>query len=99
LFGACAILSPPIANFVKNAGYKTVEDFEKFLAPAPPQFPMPKMEPPAGAEAKAPAPKAKMPPMGGFSNSAIIVTGGTNNNYYSIGGLRYNRSIQIDRWR
>ena len=46
LFGACAILSPPIANFVKNAGYNTVEEFEKNLAPAPPQFPMAKMPPP-----------------------------------------------------
>jgi hypothetical protein len=104
LFGSCAILSPPIARFVKNAGYATVQDFEKYLAPAPPQFPMAKMAPPAanaeaGAQAKAPAPKAKMPGMGGFSNMAIIVTGGTNNNYYSLGGLRANQSVQIDRWR
>lgn len=98
LFGACAILSPPIANFVKNAGYKTVEEFEKFLAPAPSQFPMgppPDAKPAAGAQAK-PAPKM---PMGGFSNTAIIVTGATNNNYYSIGGLRHSRSIPIDKWR
>jgi hypothetical protein len=97
LFGACAVLSPPIANFVKNAGYATVEDFEKYLAPAPPQFPMAKMAPPEGAAAKAPAAKPKMPMMG--SNTAIIVTGATNNNYYSIGGMRYNTSVQIDRWR
>jgi hypothetical protein len=101
LFGAAAVLSPPIANFVKDAGYKTVEDFEKYLAPAP-QFPAGKMGPPPtakpgaeGAQAKAPAPK--MPAMGG--NTAIIVTGATNNNYYSIGGLRYMKSIQIDKWR
>ena len=91
LFGAAAILSPPIANFVKNAGYATVQDFEKYLAPAPPQFPMAKMAPPAakpeaGAQAKA-APKPKMPGMG--SSMPIIVTGGTNNNYYSLGGMRY----------
>lgn len=96
LFGAAAVLSPPIANFVKDAGYKTVEDFEKYLAPAP-QFPAGKMGPPPteGAQAKAPAPK--MPTMG--SNTAIIVTGATNNNYYSIGGLRYQKSVQIDKWR
>jgi hypothetical protein len=94
LFGACAILSPPIANFVKNAGFNTVEDFEKYLAPAPPSA-----KPADGAQAKAPAPKAKMPMMGGMSNSAILVTGGTNNNYYSIGGMRYGRSVQIDPWR
>ena len=104
LFGACAILSPPIANFVKNAGYATVQDFEKYLAPAPGQFPMAKMappeaKPPAGAEANAPAAKPKMPMMGGRSNFAIIVTGGTNNNYYSIGGMRAGQSVQIDKWR
>jgi hypothetical protein len=104
LFGACAVLSPPIANFVKNAGFTSIQDFEKYLAPAPPQFPMAKMPPaeanaPAGAQAKSPAPKPKMPGMGRFSNVAVIVTGGTNNNYYSIGGLRYNQSVQIDPWR
>jgi len=106
LFGACAILSPPIANFIKNAGYATVQDFEKYLTPAMSQFPMAKMAPPeakpeaaAGTEAKAPAAKAKMPGMGMMSNFAIIVTGGTNNNYYSVGGLRYGRSVQIDNWR
>lgn len=55
----------------------------------------PDAKPPSGAQAKAPAPK--MPMMG--SNTAIIVTGATNNNYYSIGGLRYSQSVQIDRWR
>ena len=39
------------------------------------------------------------PMMGMGSNIAIIVTGGTNNNYYSLGGMRYNRSVQIDKWR
>jgi hypothetical protein len=101
LFGACAVLSPPIANFV-NDKYKTVEDFEKYLAPAPPQFPMgppPAANPGAeGAQAKAPAPKPKMPMMGG-SSMAIIVAGGSSNNYYSIGGMRYTQSVQIDRWR
>jgi homoserine kinase len=52
------------------------------------------------AEGAAPAPKAKMPMMGGMgSSTAIIVTGGTNNNYYSVGGMRYSQSVQIDRWR
>lgn len=99
LFGACAVLSPPIANFVKNAGYNTVEEFEKFLAPAP-QFPMAKMGPPPEAKPDAGTQaKAKMPAMGGFSSTAILVTGGTNNNYYSIGGLRHMKSVQIDKWR
>jgi hypothetical protein len=95
LFGATAILSPPIANFVKEAGYNTVEDFEKFLStPAQaPKTPFPDAKAPAGAQAKGPAPKAMAP------NMSIIVTGGTNNNYYSIGGLRYLQSVQIDKWR
>ena len=109
MFGATAILSPPIANFVKNGGYNTVEDFEKFLStPAQPKTPVaqPKTPPPdaktpagaqakasAGTQAKAPAPKAMAP------NMSIIVSGATNNNYYSIGGLRYLQSVQIDRWR
>jgi hypothetical protein len=29
----------------------------------------------------------------------IIVTGGSNNNYYSIGGLAYRQSVPIDKWR
>jgi len=104
LFGACAILSPPIAKFVKDAGYETMEDFEKYLTPASTGFGMGFGPPPGAkmpaAEGNATAPKAKMPMMGGMgSNFAIIVTGGTNNNYYSVGGMRYSQSVQIDRWR
>lgn len=102
LFGSCAILSPPIANFVKDAGYATAEDFEKWASPAPPSFA--KMPPPdakaqpASQTSAAPAPKPKA---GGFGGGAptIIVTGGSNNNYYSVGGLRPGRSVQIDPWR
>jgi hypothetical protein len=77
LFGATAVLSPPIANFVKNAGYNTVDDFKKYL-----------MEAPAGQE-----------PWFQPNAMEIIVTGGTNNNYYSIGGLMYLQSVEIDKWR
>jgi len=91
LFGACAVLSPPIARFVKEAGFNTVEEFEKYLASGTPQSPTGPFP-----DAK-PAPKAKMPGMG--SNFAILVTGATNNNYYSIGGMRYSQSVQIDKWR
>jgi hypothetical protein len=78
LFGATAVLSPPIANFVKNAGYNSVDDFKKFLM--------------------APDTAGGQP---WFQSNAmeIIVTGGTNNNYYSIGGLQYNKTVQIDNWR
>ncbi len=109
LFGACAILSPPIANFVKDAGFQTIEDFEKWLTPPSPfagakmptgaKMPAPEAKPPI-AEGTAPAPKPKMGMgMGRGLNMSVIVTGGSNNNYYSIGGLRYMRSVQIDKWR
>ncbi len=78
LFGACAVLSPPIANFVKDAGYDTVEKFTQWL-----------MTPPAGQE-----PHFQNP-----NQLQIIVTGGTNNDYFSIGGLAYFRSVEIDPWR
>ncbi len=78
LFGATAVLSPPIAHFVKNAGYNTVDDFKKFLMQPDAPDTLPYFQPTA---------------------MEIIVTGGTNNNYYSIGGLQYNKSVQIDPWR
>jgi hypothetical protein len=29
----------------------------------------------------------------------VIVTGGSNNNYFSMGGMVPARSVQIDKWR
>jgi len=78
LFGATAILSPPIANFVKDAGYGTVENFEKWLLQLP---------------------EGQKPHFSDAGQMNIIVTGGSNNNYYSIGGLRYVQSLGIDDWR
>jgi hypothetical protein len=103
LFGSCAVLSPPIANFIKDAGFETLDEFEKW---ATPPMTFPKMKMPARKEgsdeaspkAKMTRPKGKMPSFS-FSNISIIVTGGSNNNYYSIGGLRYFQSVQIDKWR
>ena len=83
MFGTCAVLSPPIAKFVKDAGYETVEDFDAYVT---------------GASAK-PAPKGKM---GGFqmrSNFTVIVTGSSNNNYFSMGGMVPSRALNIDDWR
>ena len=65
--------------------------------------PPPGAKPPAGAEATPAAAGAQAKPapkMGGFGPAiAIIVTGATNNNYYSVGGMRYSRRVQIDPWR
>ena len=78
LFGAIAVLSPPIANFVKDAGYDTVEKFTDWL-----------MQPPEGEK----------PHFRSANQMNIIVSGGSNNNCYSIGGLAYRQSVQIDKWR
>ncbi len=100
MFTPTAILSPPIADFVK-ARFNTIEEFEEWAAPTPSfgMFAKPKPAAKDGApavEAKMPMPKAEMPM---FSRVNTIVTGGSNNNYYSIGGLSYSRSIKIDEWR
>ena len=29
----------------------------------------------------------------------VIVTGGSNNNYFSMGGMAPSRSVEIDKWR
>jgi hypothetical protein len=97
LFGTCFVLSPPIANFVK-ARFDTIDELDKWLAPPPPSFPgIPKPKPKRAEEGDEPPPE--MPAFGGFSNATIIVTGASNNNYWSAGGLRYSRSIKIDEWR
>jgi hypothetical protein len=87
LFGTCAVLSPPIANFVKDAGYDTVEQFTEWVTGRQP-----------GAK----------PTIQGNLNSgvrnaggtfSVIVTGGSNNNYFSMGGMVPSRSVEIDKWR
>jgi len=94
MFTATLVLSPPIANFVQQR-FDTIDEFEKWAAPPPPSFPgAPKPKP--AAEGDAPAPKM---PVFSFPSSNVIVTGASNNNYWSAGGLSYSRSIKIDDWR
>lgn len=93
MFTPTAVLSPPIANFIKER-FDTIEEFVEWAVP-PPAFAKPK--PKAAVDGEAPAPKA--PPMPAFSRANIIVTGASNNNYWSAGGLQYSRSIRIDEWR
>jgi hypothetical protein len=87
LFGTCAVLSPPIANYVKDAGYDTVEKFSEWVTGLPP-----------GAK---PAIRGNL--NSGIRNAGgtftVIVTGGSNNNYFSMGGMAPSPSIQIDKWR
>lgn len=82
LFGTCAVLSPPIANFVKDAGFDTVEEFTKWVM-----------------EAQGDAKREGIyvaPPGGRFT---VIVTGASNNNYFSMGGMIPGASVRIDEWR
>jgi hypothetical protein len=87
LFGTCAVLSPPIANFVKDGGYDTVEKFTEWVTGLKPGAK------PAGAEG---INRGVRNAGGVFS---VIVTGGSNNNYFSMGGMVPSQSIQIDKWR
>jgi hypothetical protein len=107
LFGTFVVLSPPIADFVKDAGYDTVEKLTEFVTGSSAAG-APGGAPPAGARAG--APPAGAPPAGaqgrggrgGFrmgSNFSLIVTGATNNNYWMVGGFMPGRSIEIDKWR
>ncbi len=88
LFGTCAVLSPPIANFIRDAGYDTVEKFTEWVTG---QVPGAK-RPPAGPEINLGVRKS-----GGMFT--VIVTGGSNNNYFSMGGMVPTQSVQIDEWR
>ena len=105
MFGTIAVLSPPIANFVKDAGYDTAEKFTEWVtapanAPAAPAA----GAPPAGAPAGGPGGRGPGGPGGrgmGMMGGAfsVVVTGGTNNNYWMMGGMRPGQSVQIDKWR
>lgn len=99
MFATTAVLSPPIANFVKDGGYETVEAFTKWVqtsAGAPPA-------PPAAPPAAPGGPNAKAKPKMGFgfgpAGFELVVTGGSNNNYFMMGGMRPTVSVQIDKWR
>jgi hypothetical protein len=95
LFGTFIILSPPIANFVRDAGYDTVEKLNKFITQPDPAAPAP---PPA---AKPGGPGAKPGGFGMMGGGGIdlIVTGASNNNYWMAGGLRPGQAVAIDKWR
>ena len=97
LFGTLAVLSPPVANFVRNEGYETVEKLSEFVGTPDPNAK------PAGSMGSGPAGKPKpgdaKPKPGGATNFNVIVTGTTNNNYWMIGGMTPTRSVQIDPWR
>lgn len=88
LFGTCAVLSPPIANFVKDAGYDTVEKLTEWVTGLKP-----------GAKAADGRSKINSGIRVSGGTFTVIVTGGSNNNYFSMGGMVPAQSVQIDKWR
>ena len=111
MFGTTAVLSPPIANFVRDEGYDTAEKLVSYVTEpdpnAKPAFGFGPGGPPPGGDAKPKeaaakskeaAAKPKMP-MGFGSNFTVVVTGASNNNYWMIGGMRPGQSVSIDAWR
>ena len=82
LFGTCAVLSPPIADFVHDDGFDTVGKFTEWVKDIP------------GKDIQRQGYIA--PPGGTFT---VIVTGASNNNYFSMGGFVPGQSVRIDPWR
>jgi len=82
MFGTAAVLSPPIAGFVKDGGFDTVEAFEGYVT---------------GTSSASAKPSPGRGRRGG--NFSVIVTGSSNNNYFSMGGMVPSSSIEVDPWR
>jgi hypothetical protein len=102
LFGTFVVLSPPIANFVKDAGYDSVAKLNEWITK--PANPPAANASSAKTPGKAPAGKFGGRSKGGFGmmgggGVTLIVTGASNNNYWMIGGLRPGQAVQIDNWR
>jgi hypothetical protein len=94
MHGTIAVLSPPIANFIKDAGYDTVEKFTAFVT---------------ARDSSGGGPGGPGGPgggrgfgggmMGGGGSFSVVVTGASNNNYWCMGGMRPGRKVAIDPWR
>ena len=78
LFGAVAVLSPAVANYVKDEGYDSADKLTDWLYQSP-------------GEAK---PHFRSP-----LQINVLVTGSSNNLYWDYGGMRYVKSVSIDKWR
>ena len=95
LFGTFAVLSPPVASFVRDEGFDNVEKLTEFVtAPDPnakPAIP--------SASLGSSSTRAKAAVANPRSDFNVVVTGATNNNYWMIGGMVPGQSVQIDAWR
>jgi hypothetical protein len=94
LFGTFAVLSPPIARFVSEAGHDTVEKLTEFVTQPDPGTKQGSMGSGASYLSSGKAKAGGTP-----TNFNVVVTGASNNNYWMIGGMARGRSIQIDPWR
>ena len=94
LFGTIAVLSPPVANYIKEQGYDSVVKLEKYLTDT-----QETQKPPLAESSNPPVPAGKERPAFMRPKISIVVTGGSNNNYWSYGGMRYRQSVLIDDWR
>jgi hypothetical protein len=88
LFGTCAVLSPPIADFIKDAGYDTVDKLTEWVTG---------LKPGDKPTYDRRGINSGIRMVGG--TFTVVVTGGSNNNYFSMGGMVPSQSIQIDKWR
>ncbi len=85
MFGTFAVLSPPVANNISNAGYDTMDKLTKYVTDT-------------GAAPKGgPGGRGGFGMRGGSFN--VVVTGASNNNYWMIGGMIPTQSVKIDDWR
>jgi len=78
MFGATAILSPVVANYLKDEGHETMEELIDTLYKG----------------VNADQPHFRSP-----RSINIVVTGGNNNLYYDYGGMFYEKSVSVDKWR
>jgi len=78
IFGGVAILSPAVANYVKQEGYDSVDKLTDWLYKGPDEA---------------------QPHFFSKAQINILVTGSSNNLYWDYGGMRYIRSVSVDRWR
>jgi len=105
MFGTIAVLSPPIAGFVADAGYDTAEKFTEWVTQTanPSAAAAPPTGGPAGAQGGTGTGQTGTGRQGRLSGSTpvftVVVTGGSNNNYWCMGGMRPQQSVQIDKWR
>ena len=97
MFGTVAILSPPIADFVRDGGFETVEKFTAWVMDEDPNAAAkPKAKGGTSSLSRSMEEWGPEKPGGTFS---VIVTGATNNNYFLMGAMIPQSTVQIDKWR